>query len=156
MKEIRMNRNFADISQFEFLQSEQHKRTNMGSMSVFNATFKIEDKKKAEANKRDIESWKKKFIEAEEFLKRTKSEPMQKKKDFEKKEALFKKKENALYYETHKKEMDTTFQEYRKAMVAFAKIKDDRSFNRSAIYHAIKEFKKWGVTATTDADLNGD
>jgi hypothetical protein len=68
------NNNLADISTFESLQSEQHYRTNMSSMSVFNATFTVEDKKKVEVNKRNVEDWKKKFIEAEQFLITTKDD----------------------------------------------------------------------------------
>jgi hypothetical protein len=57
----------ANISLFENLQSEAHQSMGFSSLSVFNATFKVEDKKKAEANKQNIEDWKKKFIEAESF-----------------------------------------------------------------------------------------
>jgi hypothetical protein len=126
------------------------------SMSVFNAIFTVEDNKKAEANKRDVENWKKKFVEAEKFLDRTKSELEQKKKDFEKKEVKYKEKEDALFYKDNKKETDKTYQEYCRANFAFAKILEDRRNNRSNIRYAIKEFKKWGIVAATDVDLDKD
>jgi hypothetical protein len=150
-----MLNNIADISKFETIQREAHQSMGFSSLSVFNATFKVIDEKKAEANKRNIDNWTNKFIAAEKFLTQTTSEVEQKQKEFEKKEAAFKKKEGAGYYKEHKKEMDATFQEYRKADSALAEIKDKRTDNFSNMNYAIKEFKKWGVVATTDVDLDG-
>jgi chorismate mutase len=54
------NNNLADISAFESLQSEQHNRTNMSSMSVFNEFTRKSDESLVESIAARLEYLKKK------------------------------------------------------------------------------------------------
>jgi chorismate mutase len=54
------NNNLADISQFESLQSDQHDRTNMNSMSVFNEFTRKSDESLVESISERLEYLKKK------------------------------------------------------------------------------------------------
>jgi hypothetical protein len=114
MVSINMLDNLADISVFENLQSEAPQLMGFSSLSVFNATFRIEDQKKAEEHKRNVENWKKKFIEDEQYLKRTKPELKKK-----------------------------------KAGHSYDRLRMDRILCRNRLEHAIREFKKWGIIATS-------
>jgi hypothetical protein len=78
------NNNLADISMFENIQTKAHQSMGFSSLSVFNATFIVKDKKKAEYNKINVENWKKKFIEEERNLLRLNKEVKQKNVEIEK------------------------------------------------------------------------
>jgi hypothetical protein len=125
----------ADISVFENIQNQANMLMNISSLSVFNATFRIEDQKKAKENKQKIEARKSVFIEEEKFLIRTKLEYKKKKVEFEK----------------LKKEGQTP----RKLMVDLADLRTKRIGSRANLQHGIKEFRKWGIIATS-TELNED
>jgi hypothetical protein len=126
----------ADISTFENLQNQTNQSMGFSSqMSVFNATFIIEDKKKAKANKEKIEKRKPTFIEEEQFLIKTKSE-------FEKKKAEFDKLEKAGGMP-------------HRVVVDYNNLRTKRIGSRSNLRHGIKEFKEWGIIATS-TELNND
>jgi predicted nucleic acid-binding Zn-ribbon protein len=149
-----MINNFADISVFENLQNETHRRMGISSLSVFNATFKVIDKKKVEANKQNVENWKKLFIETEKDLIKTKIELEQKRKDSEKEKIALRKKEKE--FEKIKKEKELLQQNYNSANRRFEELKSKRSSNRVNMRHAIKTFVDWGIHAATIVDLDKD
>jgi hypothetical protein len=130
-----MTNNLADISMFESLQSDQHNRIGMCSMSVFNATFTVEDKKKAEVNKRNVENWKQKFIDAEQYLIRTKPVLAEKKAKVE--------------------QLEKAGQDFNAAEISHTRLHNDRVMCRNQLKHAIGEFKKWGVKVTS-TELDDD
>ena len=62
-----MNMNLADISMFESLQSDQHNRTNMNQMSVFN------DLNKLNRTMEELRKFNSQVMQAQEILKYSKS-----------------------------------------------------------------------------------
>jgi hypothetical protein len=124
-----MTNNLADISMFESLQSDQHNRIGISSMSVFNAAFTVEDKKKAEANKQNVENWKQKFIDAEQYLIRTKPVLAEKKAKVE--------------------QLEKAGQDTHVASSSYTRLHSDRNSYRILLRHAIKTFKEWGVKVTS-------
>ncbi|MDR2116053.1 MAG: hypothetical protein LBP87_06705 [Planctomycetaceae bacterium] len=130
------NNNLANISIFENLQNQANRSMGFDSaMSVFNATFRVEDKKKAEANKQNVEDWKKKFIEDEQYLIKTKAEFKKKKAEFEK--------------------LEKVGQVPRKIMFDYTDIRTKRIYCRNRLEYAIREFGKWGIKVTS-TELNDD
>jgi hypothetical protein len=127
------NSNLADISTFESLQADQHAQIGMSQMSIFNATFTVEDKKKAEENKRNVENWKHKFDESEQYLIRTKPVLAQKKAEVEK----------------LKRAGQTKGQDFHIAETSHKRLLTDRNLCRSQLKSAIKTFKEWGIKVTS-------
>ena len=140
------NQNIADISTFECLQNEAHQSMGFSSLSVFNATFKVVDQKKAKENEDKIKERKPDFDREEKFLKETKSEFQKKKAEFEKLQKL----QQAI---TRKKqEID---QLHHKARTVFAQLRTKRITSRSNISKGITELAGWGV-AVTSTELDED
>ncbi|MDR2117008.1 MAG: hypothetical protein LBP87_11580 [Planctomycetaceae bacterium] len=117
------NNNLANISTFENIQNQANKSMSISSsLSVFNATFRVEDKKKAKEFARQIERWKENFIEEEQYLIRTKPELEQLKK---------------------------AAPSARKYLVDYNNLRVKRIGSRGNLTQAIKDFKRWGITATS-------
>jgi Fe-S cluster assembly scaffold protein SufB len=130
----------ADISALENLQNQANRSMGFSSqMSVFNATFIVEDKKKAEANKQKIDMWKQDFDRNEKFLIQTKD-------DIKKKKELFEKLE---------KEGQTVGQPFLKARNEFGVLRSMRAVHRNQLVHGIEKLKKVGIIATS-TELDGD
>jgi hypothetical protein len=125
----------ANISVFENLQNEAHQSMGFSSLSVFNATFTVEDKKKAKENKHNIEKLKVLFIEEEQFLIKTKPEIKKKKEAFEKSE----------------KAGNTP----RRLAVDYNELRTKRITSRANLKHGIKKFSEYGIVATS-TELNDD
>jgi hypothetical protein len=121
----------ADISIFESIQGKAHQMMGFSSLSVFNATFTIEDKKKAKERARDIERRKLDFAREEKFLSDTDSQ-YKKLKDLEK-----------------------SGKASRRDITDLADLRGKRIGSRSNIEHGIKELKGWGVIVTS-TKLNDD
>jgi hypothetical protein len=130
----------ADISLFENLQNEAHQSMGFSSLSVFNATFKVVDKKKVKENADKIEKRKQDFDREEKFLIRTKPELQKKKVEFEKLQKL----QQAITQK--KQDID---QMYRRVDVALNQLRVKRITSRSNITHGIKELAGWGVEVTS-------
>ena len=120
-----MSNNLADIS--------------TSSLSVFNATFKVVDKKRAKENKYAVEKWQQNFIDDEQFLIKTKD-------DYKKKKAAF---------ERLEKSGQTTGQEYVKAGNGLGVLRVRRITCRSNLKHVIKELAGWGIVVTS-TELDND
>jgi hypothetical protein len=125
--------NIADISKFETIQREAHHLMGFSSLSVFNATFKVVDKKKAKEYAYQIEQRKQDFDREEKFLTETKS-------DFQKKKAEF---------EKLKKAGQTNSQSYIKTGNVLGMLRTKRITSRNNLQHGIEELKKWGIDATS-------
>jgi hypothetical protein len=95
------------------------------SMSVFNATFTVEDHKKAKENADKIEKRKQDFDREEKFLKETKPK-LKKLQDLEKSGKV----------------------EHRD-IVDLSNLCTKRTTSRSNLRGGIKELKKWGVVVTS-------
>ncbi|MDR1383433.1 MAG: hypothetical protein LBJ67_06255 [Planctomycetaceae bacterium] len=127
--------NLADISMFESIQNKAHQSMGFASLFVFNATFKVIDKKKADTNKQNIEKRKPVFIEEEKFLIKTKPEFQKKKREIEK--------------------LEKAGQFPRSLIVDYSNLRIKRIGCRSNLRHWIKEFKEWGIIATS-TELDDD
>jgi uncharacterized protein YxeA len=123
--------NFTDISVFENLQNEAHQSMGFSSLSVFNATFMVEDKKKAEENKQKAEKWKQSFMDDEQFLIKTKDEYQKKKEKFEKLE----------------KAGQVERQAYIKAGNELGVLRVRRVTCRRNLIHGVKKLKDIGIIA---------
>jgi muramoyltetrapeptide carboxypeptidase LdcA involved in peptidoglycan recycling len=97
----------------------------LSQISVFNATFTIEDKKKAEVNKQNVENWKQNFVKDEQYLIRTKPVLAEKKARVE--------------------QLKKAGQDFSVAETSYKRLYTDRVLCRNQLKSAIKTFKEWGI-----------
>jgi DNA-binding transcriptional regulator GbsR (MarR family) len=127
-----MSNNLADISVFESIQNKAHRMMDFSSsLSVFNATFKIVDKKKVDENVDRIERQKLDFEKGERFLKETK--PKLKK----------------------LKDLELSGKAQYRDIYDLAEIQIKRIISRSNLKHVIKELAGWGIVVTS-TELDND